>query len=101
MTVAQRPTYLAIDLGASSGRAVVGALDEHGMHVEEVHRFRTPLSEERGALRWDLTALTDDVLRSLSHALARSAELRSVSVDSWGVDYVPLSTDGTLVRDVY
>ena len=38
MTVAHRPTYLAIDLGASSGRAVVGTLDEDGMHVEEVHR---------------------------------------------------------------
>lgn len=98
---AQRPTYLAIDLGASSGRAVVGTLDEDGMHVEEVHRFRTPLNDERGSLRWDLTALTDDILRSLSNGLARSAELRSVSVDSWGVDYVPLAADGTLVRDVY
>lgn len=100
MSVA-RPTYLAIDLGASSGRAVVGALDEDGMHVDEVHRFRTPLNDEHGALRWDLPALTDDVLRSLSNGLDWSPELRSVSVDSWGVDYVPLAADGTLVRDVY
>src|ERR1700737_263981 len=89
----ERPSYLAIDLGASSGRAVVGMLDGACMRTKEVHRFSTPLIEERGHLYWDIDVLWTEIRRGLALALQFSPSLRSVSVDSWAVDYVPLDGD--------
>jgi rhamnulokinase len=93
--------YLAIDLGASSGRAVVGSLDGARMRMDEVHRFRTPLVEESGHLYWDIEVLFTEVQRSLIYAAGAYPELRSVSIDSWAVDYVPLDADGHPVRRPY
>jgi rhamnulokinase len=94
-------TFLAIDLGASSGRAVVGTLEGTRMAMREVHRFRTPLLAEGDHLYWDLDALWLEVQAGLARALRVAPDLRSVSVDSWGVDYVPLSIDGTPLRHPY
>jgi rhamnulokinase len=98
-------TYLAFDLGASSGRAVVGTLVGEGdaarMTTREVHRFRTPLVDEAGHLRWDHEALWAEVRAGLARALEVAPELRSVSVDSWAVDYVPLGADGEPLRKPY
>jgi rhamnulokinase len=99
MTVA--PTYLAIDLGASSGRAVLGTLDGDRMETREVHRFRTPLVEEGEHLYWDAEALWEEVRAGLARALEVAPALRSVSVDSWAVDYVPLGADGAALRRPY
>lgn len=93
--------YLAIDLGASSGRAVLGTLDGCRMQMHEVHRFRTPLVEEAGHLFWDIDALFTEVQRSLIHAVDATPHLRSVSIDSWAVDYVPLGADGRPLRHPY
>ena len=95
------PSFLAIDLGASSGRAVVGTLDGDSMSMREVHRFPTPLVEHGGHLYWDVEALWVEVRRSLVTALDIAPALRSVSVDSWGVDYVPLDRNGAPVRRPY
>ncbi|MFL5606475.1 MAG: rhamnulokinase family protein [Gemmatimonadaceae bacterium] len=93
--------YLAIDLGASSGRAVVGTLDGDRMRMDEVHRFRTPLVEEAGHLYWDVEALLTEVRISLNYAANTTPHLRSVSIDSWAVDYVPLDADGRPLRRPY
>ncbi|HEX9108538.1 MAG TPA: hypothetical protein VF832_14940, partial [Longimicrobiales bacterium] len=85
---ASSSAYLALDLGASSGRAVLGTLEDGVMRLREVHRFPSLLVEESGHLRWDVEALWWEVERAVSDALNRVAGLRSVSVDSWGVDYV-------------
>ena len=99
------PSYLAFDLGASSGRAVVGTLDGDRVRLSEVHRFRTPLVERGGAgggrLVWDLDALWHEVRTGLTLALQLAPGLRSVSVDSWAVDYVPLGEGGEALRDPY
>lgn len=96
-----RPTYLAFDLGASSGRAVLGTLDDGRMAMHEVHRFPTPVREEEGHLVWGLDALWEDLQVGLQKALAVAPDLRSLSVDSWAVDYVPLDADGAPVRPPY
>src|SRR2546430_17397532 len=92
------PNYLAIDLGASSGRAVLGSLERlpEGWRVatREVHRFQVPLIEQAGHLYWDIETLWDDVRTALAAALAMAPALQSVSVDSWAVDYVPLGEGG-------
>ena len=95
------PTYLAIDLGASSGRGVVGTLDGDRMTMHEVHRFRTPLVEEGEHLYWDVDALWGEIKLALRHALDAGPQLRSVSVDSWAVDYQPLDAAGRAIRRPY
>ena len=91
------PSHLALDLGASSGRAVVGTVEGGAVRLDEVHRFPTPLVERPGGLTWDLDALWAEVQAGL--AAAARPGLRSVSVDAWGVDYVPLGADGQPLRD--
>lgn len=94
-------SYLAFDLGASSGRALVGTLEGDRMHVEEVHRFETPLVEEGERLYWDLDVLEWELDEGLRRAIEATPDLRSLSVDAWGVDYVPLGEDGEPLRTPY
>jgi len=91
--------YLAIDLGASSGRVLLGTLEEGRVQMEEVHRFETPVLEEGERLFWDLEALEEQVEKGLRAGLKAAPDLRSCSVDSWAVDYVPLDEDRTPLRN--
>lgn len=100
-SVSEPYAYLALDLGASSGRAMLGRFDGRCMEMEEVHRFPTPLLEEGARLYWDLEAVWQDVRDSVRRACAAAPRLRSLSVDSWGVDYVPLDRAGRPVRNAY
>lgn len=93
--------HLAVDLGASSGRVLVGTLDGEYLEVEEVHRFETPLREEGDRLLWDLEALEQEVDAGLRAALKEAPDVQSLSVDSWAVDYVPLDEQGAPLRDPY
>jgi rhamnulokinase len=95
------PAYLAFDLGASSGRAVLGTLEDGRMTMDELHRFPTPLVEAGERLYWDVEALWDELREGLRLALGAAPHLRSLSVDSWGVDYVPLDAEGRALRDPY
>ncbi len=95
------PKYLAFDLGASSSRAILGTLDGDVMVAEEVHRFTTPLVEELGHLYWDLDQVWNELQKGLGTALRETPDLRSVSVDSWGVDYVPVAHNGAPLRNPY
>ncbi len=85
--------YLACDLGAESGRVMLGRLDAGRVALEEVHRFATVAVRLGDSLRWDMLRLWDDIRTGLRKALARDVIVESVSVDSWGLDYV-LSGDG-------
>lgn len=99
--VQPHPSYLAVDLGASSGRAVVGTLRDGVMHLEDVHRFRTPLQEEGAHLVWDAEGIWSEIQVALRRAMDAVPSLRSVSVDSWAVDYQPLTAAGHPVRKPY
>ena len=94
-------SYLAIDLGASSGRVVVGTLAGAVMSMDEVHRFPTPMLECDGHLSWDVDAMWADIQRGIATAFDAGHRLRSISVDSWAVDYVPLDEHGTALRQPY
>jgi rhamnulokinase len=83
--------YLAIDLGAESGRVMLGSLEGGKLALEEIHRFpNTPVSIQ-GTLRWDLLALFAGAKAGLKKAADRGLPVSGVSTDAWGVDYV-LST---------
>jgi len=95
------PSYLAFDLGASSGRAVLGTLEGERMRMEVLHRFATPRIEDGGRLFWDLDGFWTELQTGLAAALSAAPNLHSLSVDSWAIDYVPLDIDGFPVRRPY
>ncbi|MEV5148653.1 rhamnulokinase family protein [Streptomyces sp. NPDC052727] len=91
-------SYAAVDLGASSGRVMVGRVSPDSVELSEAHRFpNRPVRVPEG-LRWDILALYGGVLDGLRAAAAHcGGQLASVGVDSWAVDYGLLDTDGALL----
>jgi rhamnulokinase len=94
--------YLAIDLGAESGRVVAGLFDGTRLRLEELHRFSNGAVPVADSLRWDVLRLWSEILSGLSKA-AQSFGNRAVSVgvDTWGVDYVLLSRTGEMLGQPY
>lgn len=85
--------FLAIDIGASSGRHIVGWKAEGKICTEEVYRFPNGVTERDGRLTWDIAALECHVRAGIDRALEKYAEIASLSIDTWGVDYVLLHGD--------
>ena len=86
-------TVLAIDIGASSGRHIVGWMENGELKTEEVYRFPNGVTERDGHLTWDIDALTGHVRTGIEKARERFGRIESLSVDTWGVDYVLLRGD--------
>jgi rhamnulokinase len=95
--------YLAIDMGASSGRHLIGRFDGDRLRLEEVHRFENGPVEMAGRMYWDLPGLWTRVRQGL--CAARAAEggdtIRSVGVDTWGVDFGLLGRGDELLGNPY
>ena len=85
--------YLAIDIGASSGRHIVGWKEEGELKTEEVYRFLNGVTGLDGHLTWDIDALVFHVKAGIEKARERFGKIESLSVDTWGVDYVLLRGD--------
>ena len=86
-------TCLAIDIGASSGRHIVGWKENGEIRTEEVYRFPNGVTEQDGHLIWDIEALLADVKKGIDEALKRYPQIESLSIDTWGVDYVLMRGD--------
>ena len=90
--------YLAFDLGAESGRAVLGWLADDELRLEEVHRFANGPVRVGDSLHWDVLRLWSEVQRGLALAAARAGDgLASLGVDTWGVDFGLLAADDSLL----
>ena len=93
--------YLAVDIGASGGRHVLGWIEGGRLRTREVYRFENRIENDGGSLVWDVGRLVSEV----ENGLKRCAELgyapKSVAVDTWGVDYVLLDADGKIIYSVY
>lgn len=87
---------LAFDLGAESGRAILGRLDGGRLELQELHRFATGVTPVLGRLYWDVLRFHDEIRAGLRAAAGHGA-LGSVGIDTWGVDYGLLAADGTLL----
>ena len=85
--------YLAIDIGASSGRHIVGWKEQGEIRTKEVFRFPNGVKEENGHLVWDVKALYQHVVEGIREAFLAYPEIESLSIDTWGVDYVLLKGD--------
>ena len=91
-------SYAAIDLGAASGRVVVGHVDNHRVALEEVHRFPNFAVTTPDGVFWDVLGLWRGVLEGLAK-VDPGLELRGVGVDGWGVDYGLLDREGRLLAN--
>ena len=87
--------YLAVDIGASSGRHIVGWQEGGELKTQEVYRFPNGVTEQDGHLTWDIDALLGHVKAGIRAARAKY-EIESMSIDTWGVDYVLLRGDETV-----
>ncbi len=92
--------FLAIDIGASSGRHIVGWMEQGELRTEEVYRFPNGMKEVNGHLTWDIDSLLQNVKEGIRQAFVRYPEIESLSIDTWAVDYVLLKGDEP-VRPVY
>ena len=84
---------LAIDIGASSGRHIVGWMENGSIQTKEVYRFPNGVKEQDGHLVWDMEALLQHVTDGIREAFAVYPQIASLSVDTWGVDYVLMKGD--------
>ena len=86
--------FLAIDLGATSGRVILAALGEEKLELEVLHRFPNRLIEIGGKYYWNIYALYEDILHGLTEAGRRKLPVTSIGIDTWGVDFVHIGRDG-------
>jgi rhamnulokinase len=93
--------YLAIDLGAESGRAILGRLEGQRLSLEEVHRFPNGPVRVHGYLHWDVLRMWSEILHGLRLAARSPGGLSSLGVDTWGVDYGLLDAAGELIGNPY
>src|SRR4051794_14698821 len=80
--------YIACDLGADSGRVILGHLKAGRLDIEEIHRFSNSPTRLFGTLRWNIQSIFTELKTGLRKIAERGVEAASLSVDSWGVDYV-------------
>jgi rhamnulokinase len=80
--------YIACDLGAESGRVMIGTLEEGKLDLQEIHRFSNGPARITGSYRWDTLRIFEELKLGLRKVAERGIAARSLSVDSWGVDYV-------------
>lgn len=85
--------YLAIDIGASSGRHIVGWKENGQIKTKEVYRFSNGVDQANGHLTWDVQRLCSEVKSGIAKAKAEFPKIESLSIDTWGVDYVLLNGD--------
>ena len=85
--------YLAIDIGASSGRHIVGWCEDDKIKTKEVYRFPNGVTKKNGHLVWNIDGLVDSIIAGIGEAFRIYPEIESLSIDTWGVDYVLLDGD--------
>src|SRR5262245_7676057 len=98
--MAMRDHFVAFDLGAESGRAVLGVLEGDRLGLEEKHRFAIPTGRMNGTLHWNLMAQWEELklgLRKCAINGGAKRDIESVGVDTWGVDFGLVAPNGDVL----
>ena len=95
----QKQYFFAVDLGATSGRTIVGTINNGKCELEEVTRFPNNLIEQGGHYYWDIHALYFEIIRGLKEVAGRGLDITSIGIDTWGVDFVFIGDDGAILRN--
>ena len=94
--------FFAVDLGATSGRTILGTFTPEGLEMEDVNRFPNHLIETGGHFYWDIYELYRHIIEGLKIvAQKKDVEITSIGIDTWGVDFVCVGKDGGFLRQPY
>lgn len=93
--------FLAFDFGASSGRGILGSLENSKIKLEEIHRFNNNMTLLHGSYYWDVFRLYDEIKKGLSQCIQKGILPESIAVDTWGVDYALLDEKGNFLGIPY
>lgn len=93
--------HIAVDIGASSGRLVLGTLLDGTIRLEEIHRFSNGFTERDGSCFWDIEGLLEQIIIGLQKAKAQGIQQCTLGIDTWAVDYVLIDAEGNRVQEVY
>ncbi len=97
----EQTCFFAVDLGATSGRTIIGRLDDNKLELEELTRFANPIIQTGGHFYWDIYALYHEIIKGLCLVAKDNIPIRSIGIDTWGVDFVFVGKDGGLLRNPY
>jgi sugar (pentulose or hexulose) kinase len=89
--------YLAVDLGAESGRTIVGSLDGDKLTLAEIHRFPNGPVQLNDGLHWDALRLWSEIKSGIAMTVKSGVKLDGIGLDTWGVDFALLDPDHSLL----
>lgn len=95
----QKKHFFAADLGATSGRTILGTLSDGKIELEELTRFANNLIQTGGHVYWDIYALYHEIVNGLKVAAKKGVVIESIGIDTWGCDFVCVGKDGALLRN--
>ena len=95
----QQQYHFAVDLGATSGRTIIGAIANGKLQQEELTRFDNPLITTGGHVYWEIFALYQEIIKGLTTAAKRQLNIVSIGIDTWGVDFVLVGEDDAIMRN--
>src|SRR3954462_8454959 len=93
--------YLACDLGAESGRVIVGTIEGEKVSLQEIHRFANVPKRDHGSLEWNIPNLILELKEGLRKPAATGLVFESSSSDSWGVDDILVDAEGAIMEPVF
>lgn len=93
--------YFAVDLGATSGRTILFTIEDGKISQQEITRFKNRIIENRGHYHWDIFALYYEILQGLKVMARDEVEIKSIGIDTWGVDFAFVAEDGAILRNPY
>lgn len=93
--------FFAVDLGATSGRTILGSIEDGKLKQREITRFPNTIIELGGHFYWDLYALYNEIVKGLKVCADEGIELTSIGIDTWGCDFAVFGDDGGLLRNPY
>ncbi|WP_438491805.1 rhamnulokinase [Paenibacillus sp. IHBB 3054] len=93
--------HIAVDIGASSGRLVLGTIVDGSLTLEEIHRFSNGFTERDDSCFWDVDYLLEQIITGLQKAKAGGVTKCTLGIDTWAVDYVLLDAEGNRIQEVY
>ena len=91
--------FFAVDLGATSGRTIIGTIENGKMVLEELTRFDNNLIQTGGHFYWDIYALYNEIIKGLKLVAKKEIEIQSIGIDTWGVDFVCVDKNGSILRN--
>lgn len=93
--------YLAIDIGASSGRHILAHIYNHQIEIEEVYRFKNNVEEKEGHFYWNIDYLFEEIKKGILECVKQNKAPKTIGIDTWAVDYALLDAQGKRLSDIH